>query len=100
MLHNFVFSCLLNTVVSCISRSKVVLLHTVEALGGRRYSFYSFLTLALEGGEWSASCLSSALHLGKGPLVSVIQEAGCASEWVWRKNPLPLSGIEPRSSSP
>jgi hypothetical protein len=27
----------------------------MEALGGRRYSSYSFSTSALDGGEWSAS---------------------------------------------
>jgi hypothetical protein len=33
----------------------------------RRYSSYSFLTLALDGDEWSVSWPSHALPLGKGP---------------------------------
>jgi hypothetical protein len=37
-------------------KSKAVLLHVMEALGWeRRYSSYSFLTSALDGGEWSVS---------------------------------------------
>jgi hypothetical protein len=37
-------------------KGKVVPLRPIEALlGDRRYSSYSFLTSALEGGEWSAS---------------------------------------------
>jgi hypothetical protein len=37
-------------------KKKVVPLRSIEVhLGDRRYSSYSFLTLALEGGEWSAS---------------------------------------------
>jgi hypothetical protein len=42
----------------------------------RMYSSYSFKTLALDGGEWSASHPGLALHPGKGPLVSIGQEAG------------------------
>jgi hypothetical protein len=39
-------------------KNKVVLLIPWRHLGGgeRRYSFYFFLTSALEEGEWSASC--------------------------------------------
>jgi hypothetical protein len=44
------------------------------------YSSYSFLTLALDGGEWSASRTSGALPPGKGPLVPFVQEAGWAPE--------------------
>jgi hypothetical protein len=37
-------------------KGNVILLHAMEARGGeRRYSSYSFLTLALDGGEWAAS---------------------------------------------
>jgi hypothetical protein len=65
----------------------------------RMYSYYSFLTLALDGGEWSVSRPSCALALWRGPPVPIGQEAGCAPERVWtqrlRKNPLPLLGIEP-----
>jgi hypothetical protein len=34
---------------------KAVPLHAMEALVGEEYSSYSFLTSALDGGEWSAS---------------------------------------------
>jgi hypothetical protein len=58
----------------------------MEALGGKkRYSSYSFMTSALDGGEWSASRPGSALPPGKGPLVPTVQEAGWAPEPVWTK---------------
>jgi hypothetical protein len=47
---------------------KAVLLHSMVHLGGRKYSFYSFLTLALDGSDWSASLRGHALPLGKGPI--------------------------------
>jgi hypothetical protein len=51
----------------------------MEALEGeRRYSSYSFLTSALDGGEWSASRPGRSL-----PPVSIGQEAGWAPEPVW-----------------
>jgi hypothetical protein len=43
----------------------------------------SFLTSALDGGEWSASRLGHALPPGKGPPVPIVQEAGWVSEPVW-----------------
>jgi hypothetical protein len=52
-------------------------------MGERRYSSYSFLTSALDGGEWSASRPGRALFQGKGPLVPIVQEAGWAPEPVW-----------------
>jgi hypothetical protein len=56
----------------------------MEALGGeRRYSSYSFLTSALDGGEWSASRPGRALPPGKGSPVPIGQEAGRAPEPVW-----------------
>jgi hypothetical protein len=56
----------------------------MEALGGeRRYSAYSFLTSALDRGEWSASRPGRALLPGKGPPVHIVQEAGWAQEPVW-----------------
>jgi hypothetical protein len=61
---------------------KVILLHSMEAHGGRRCCSYSFLTSALDGGEWSASCHSCALPLGKGTPVLIAQEAGWAPESV------------------
>jgi hypothetical protein len=48
-------------------KAKAVPLHATNALGGeRRYSAYSFLTLALGISEWSASRHGCALPLGKG----------------------------------
>jgi hypothetical protein len=59
----------------------VVPLRSIEAhLGDRRYSSYSFLTSALEGGEWSASRPGRALPPGKEPPVPIVQEAGWAPE--------------------
>jgi hypothetical protein len=51
--------------------------------GERRYSCYSYLTLALDGGEWSASRPGRALPPGKGSPVSIVQKAGWAPEPVW-----------------
>jgi hypothetical protein len=51
--------------------------------GERRYSSYSFSTLALGGGEWSASHPGHALAPGIGPPVPIVQEAGWAPESVW-----------------
>jgi hypothetical protein len=51
-------------------KGKVVPLRSIEAhLGERRYSSYSFLTSALEGGEWSASRPGRSLPPGKEPSV-------------------------------
>jgi hypothetical protein len=48
----------------------------MEAQGERRYSFFSFMISALDGGEWSASRPGRALPPGKGPPVHAVQEAG------------------------
>jgi hypothetical protein len=48
-----------------------------------RYTLYSFLTSAVDGGEWSASRPGRALPPGKGPPVPIVQEAGWAPEPVW-----------------
>jgi hypothetical protein len=65
-------------------KSKVVPLRSIEVhLGDRRYSSYSFLTSALEEGEWSASRPGRALAQGKGPPVRIVQEAGWTPESVW-----------------
>jgi hypothetical protein len=53
------------------------------AWGERKYSSYSFLTSALDRGEWSESRPGRALPLGKGPPVPIVQEAGWAPEPVW-----------------
>jgi hypothetical protein len=55
----------------------MVPLRSIEAhYGDRRYSSYSFLTSALEGGEWSASRPGRALPPDKEPPVPIVQEAG------------------------
>jgi hypothetical protein len=65
-------------------KDKAVPLLSIEAhLGDRRYSSYSFLTSALEGGEWSASRPGRALPSGKEPPVPTVQEAGWAPQPVW-----------------
>jgi hypothetical protein len=73
-------------------------------LGNRRYSSYSFLTSALEGGEWSASCSGRALPPGKEPPVPSVQEAGWAPDPVWTQRLEEKSsasvGDRPRPSSP
>jgi hypothetical protein len=62
----------------------MVPLRPIEAhLGDRRYSSYSFLTSALEGGEWSASRPGRPLPPRKDPPVPTVQEAGWAPEPVW-----------------
>jgi hypothetical protein len=64
-------------------KAKAVPLHATKALGGRRYSAYSFSTSGLYGGEWSASRSGRALAPGTRPPVPTVQEAGCATEPVW-----------------
>jgi hypothetical protein len=65
-------------------KGKVAPLRSIEAhLGDRRYSSYSFLTSALEGGERSVSRPGRALLPGKEPPVPVVWEAGWAPEPVW-----------------
>jgi hypothetical protein len=54
-------------------------------LGGEEYSSYSFLTSALDGGEWSASRPGRALAPGKGPSVPIVQEVRWAPEPVWKQ---------------
>jgi hypothetical protein len=44
------------------------------------YSSYSFMTLELDGGEWSVSRPCSALPPVKGPPARIGQEAGWAPE--------------------
>jgi hypothetical protein len=68
--------------------------HHGGAWGERRYSSYSFTTLALDGGEWSASRPGRALPPGKGLLVPILQEAGWSPEPVWTQR------IEEKSFAP
>jgi hypothetical protein len=57
--------------------------------GGGRYSSYSFLASAIDGGEWSASCLGRAPP----PPVPIVQDAGWAPEPVW------MQRLEEKSSA-
>jgi hypothetical protein len=75
-------------------KGKVVPLRPIEAhLGDRRYSSYSFLTSALEGGERSASRPGRALPPGKEPPVPTVQEAG------WAPEPVGTQRLEENSSA-
>jgi hypothetical protein len=65
------------------SKGKVSRYTPWRHLGESRYSSYSFLTSAIDGGEWSASRSVRALPPGKGPPVPTVQEAGWAPEPVW-----------------
>jgi hypothetical protein len=65
-----------------------------RSLEEMRYSSYSFMTSALDGCEWSASCPSRALPPGTGPLVPIAQEAGWTPEPVW------IQRIEEKSLAP
>jgi hypothetical protein len=65
-------------------KGKAVPQHTYGgARGERSCSSYSFITSALDGGEWSVSCPGRALPPGKGPPVPIGQEADWAPELVW-----------------
>jgi hypothetical protein len=76
-------------------QGKAVPLHPMIALGGgeKMYSSYSFLTLALDGGEWSASHPGHALHQGKDPQYPLDRRLG---------GPQSRSehGLEEKSSAP
>jgi hypothetical protein len=75
-------------------KDKLVPLHDMNgAWGERRYSSYSFLASALEGGEGSASCTGRALPPGKETPVRIVQEAGWAPEPVW------MQRVEEKSSA-
>jgi hypothetical protein len=64
------------------------------AWGERRYSSYSFMNSALDGGEWSASRPGRSLPPGKGPPLPIVKEAGWAPEPVWTQR------LEEKSSAP
>jgi hypothetical protein len=72
----------------------------MKAQEERMYSSYSFMTSALDGGEWPTSFPFRALPSGKGPPVPNGQEAGWASEPVLTQRlegkSLTPAGIEPR----
>jgi hypothetical protein len=71
-------------------------------LGGERRhsSYYSFTTSALDGGEWSASLPDRAFTPGTHCTGGWVGPRSGLDTEVRGKNPLPLPGIEPRSSSP
>jgi hypothetical protein len=74
--------------------------HHRGAWGERRYSSYSFLTSALDGGEWSVPHPSHTLTPGKGPPVPTVQDPRvCLDTEARGKILLPLPGIEPGSPS-
>jgi hypothetical protein len=52
-----------------------------DAKGERKYSFYSFLTSTLDGGEWSASCPGRALSPGKDPQYPLYRRLGGPQSW-------------------
>jgi hypothetical protein len=63
-------------------------------LGERRYSSYSFSTSAPDGVSGQRHAPAALLPPGKGPLVSIGQEAGWAPEPVWTQR------LEEKSSAP
>jgi hypothetical protein len=73
----------------------------MEAQEGEEVYSYSFTTSALDGDEWPASHPSRALPPGKEPRHPLDRRLGGPQSWSgnkgYRKNPLPLLGIEPRS---
>jgi hypothetical protein len=93
-----------DTVTATSIQLKLKLSHYMPQrhLGERRYSFYSFSTSALHGGEWSQSRPGCALSPGKGPPCT-----HCTGGWVATRAGLdtedtgkilsPLPGIEPQS---
>jgi hypothetical protein len=64
---------------------KVVPLRHVGVKREWKYSSYSFLTSALDEGEWPVSRRCRASPPGKGPPVPNVQEAGWGSELIWTK---------------
>jgi hypothetical protein len=90
-----------SNVLGFVSKSKAVPIHAEVAFGGdRRYSSYSFLTSALEVGEWSASRSGRALPPGKEPPVPTVQEAGWAPEPVWTQRLEGKSSASVRDQTP
>jgi hypothetical protein len=68
--------------ISLESKNKAVPLLTVQVLRcERRYSAYSFLTSALDGAEWSASCPSHVLPPGKDSRYLLDRRLGGPQTW-------------------
>jgi hypothetical protein len=61
---------------------EAVPLHATKALGGRE-QLLLILDLGTRWDEWSASYPCCTLAPGKGPPVTIVQEAGWAPEPVW-----------------
>jgi hypothetical protein len=77
--ENQIFACpsiILHVGIYIYIRCSSPTTHLWRLRGQRRCSSYSFTTSALDGGEWSASRLCSALPPRKEPPVPIGQEAG------------------------
>jgi hypothetical protein len=57
-------------------KAKAVPLRATKALGGRKYSSYSFMTLALDGGDLSVSRPGRTLAPVKDPLYPLYRRLG------------------------
>jgi hypothetical protein len=80
--------------------TKVVPLRCTEAhFGEKRYSSYSLLTSALEGGEWSASRPGRDLNPVEEPPVPIVQEAGWDPELVWTQRLEEKSSVGDRTQA-
>jgi hypothetical protein len=64
-------------------QAKAVPLHATQALGGRKYSSYSFSTSALDGVSGQRHAPTALYPRGKEPPVPIVQEAGWAPEPSW-----------------
>jgi hypothetical protein len=65
--------------VDCNNKGKCEVLknYPINPYGGTRGKLHAFLTLALDGGEWSASCLTALL------LVPMEEDAEWCPDLVW-----------------
>jgi hypothetical protein len=107
---NFCYTTLLNFLYAalwrqCIETKDCSLVHGLlcvsypatrhgSAWGERRYSSCSFLTSALDGGEWSATRPGRALSPGKEPRYPLVRRLGGPPEPVWTQK------LHEKSSAP
>jgi hypothetical protein len=63
--------------------SKAVPLPPCMSQGERRYSSYSFLNWAIDGGEWSASRRGRVFTSGKNPQNPLCRGLGGPQSWCW-----------------